>query len=130
MITIDELRDVMRTPWILKEFGTKEDGSPHCLSLLRWAYNKCGIHLPEDYIRFIESFKRIPDEKYIFMDIVCMSIRYPFMDHVGICLGDGHFIHVVPKKNIIVIHSINDPYWQKLIKGILRHKTRESWQFS
>ena len=113
-LTREDLQQLVRAPWGL-------GGAPDCVSLVHWVYERLGHPLPKDYIRFLESFRRIPSAHARLFDLVAMSIRFPFADHVGIMLDEREFIHV-PRGEHVTLGRVTDLTWSRVIVGYLRHK--------
>lgn len=125
-ITPDMLHELMLKPWLLEGFGTRNNGYPHCLSVLRWAFKQLDTELPSDYIEILECFRRIEQEHIDFMDVVFMSNHRPFTDHAGVMIDKIKFVHC-PLNGIISVSRITDVTWSGMIVGFARHKDRNKW---
>jgi len=127
MITKEELIDLVRDPSPLKGYGEYPNGQPNCLSIVRWAYERCGVKLPSDYLLFLAEFRKIKeDTKPEFLDAIAICLRFPFVDHIGICLGDGKFIHAGRKAGV-VINRLDDESLSPRFAGFMRHRKRDEW---
>lgn len=120
MISVHELCAIIKTPWILKKFGSYSDGRPTCMSLVRWAYFKNGICLSHDYIPFIEEFLPIHEGSSLqFLDLICMTRHKPFVDHLGLYLEEGKLIHV-QQSGTVIIQKLTDV--EHTTVAVLRYK--------
>ena len=125
MVTAKELRDLVQFPQTLYPYGQREpDGSPHCLSTLRWSYEKYGVELPSDYISLLSQFRKIQQPE--FLDVVAIAVRFPFVDHVGIYIDNGEFVHCAAGHHVLV-SSVEDSKWGDRIVAYLRHRKKEEW---
>lgn len=119
MITKEEVLDLVRTPHVLYPFGKMSDGTLHCLSVVKWAYSKLDIKLSDDYMEMLREFRRTKEPK--FMDAVAISVHFPFVDHIGLYVGDGVFVHAL-KGHQVMVSKITDEMWKDRIRGFMRHR--------
>lgn len=74
---------------------------------------------------FIENYarewERVSD--FRFMDVVCFKNGMNVVNHAGVYLRMGKFIHAV--KAGVVVSKITDQQWQKRYVGCYRHKTHD-----
>ncbi len=71
---------------------------------------------------FIENYAR-EWEKVLdprFMDVVCFKNGKDIVNHAGVLLGEGKFIHAV--KAGVVVSKLTDSQWQKRFVGFYRYK--------
>jgi len=54
--------------------------------------------------------------------IIALSIRPPFVSHIGIMIDNNRFVHTLTGKRS-VIAKINDIFWSKRIRGFYRYGT-------
>ena len=77
------------------------------------------IEVPEDIANYWSKVE-IPEPG----DAVAMSLNPIFpgvVQHFGVYLGDSRYIHTLKKVGVI-ISKINDPAWEKRIRGFYRWK--------
>jgi cell wall-associated NlpC family hydrolase len=52
-------------------------------------------------------------------DLVTIMIRPPYVNHLGVVVGGGRFIHILNKTQV-VIERLSDPVWKIRIAGFYR----------
>lgn len=113
-----------------------------CYGLVKEVYKKAGINLPEfdadfddvDKISQIikgqqgikSTWKRIKTENGEPIPVPCvMAIRFgvpkPYINHTGVYIGDGLFIHTREKIGVCVDRIVN-PAWKKCIEGYYKYE--------
>jgi cell wall-associated NlpC family hydrolase len=120
-----------------KKKGRDADGID-CLGIIILYFKAFGVEIPdycliEDWGEYDEEYvKAIPrivrklesDEKPAIGDIIVFSKAQDLtgsLNHAGIFLGDGKFIHACVKLNVRIDH-IWDPSWKPKIYGYFRIK--------
>ncbi len=79
---------------------------------------------------FLEEYHKLwrkveEDEEVKLNDVVLMKVLAPVPNHVGICLGDGRFIHCSENLHTLISHL--DKY-KKMIHGHYRLRASECLQ--
>ncbi len=107
-----------------KENGRDFNGLD-CYGLVKLIYDENFKKLPDYVIPFEESlaYQIYIDSKNMFTQldkpehgcIVVFSFK-PNHIHVGVVIDDNRFIHILPKKNV-VIERLNNFFWSKKIIG-------------
>ena len=105
-----------------------------CYGLMKYIYKCNYIELDEYYISAFDCEKvnnKIKDNqkngKWIkvdvsdlqFLDVLCIKFNSPIVNHVGVYIGDGKFIHTREKIGVN-IDRINSPAWRHRIDSIYR----------
>ena len=91
-----------------------------CSGLTTYVYKKNGIHLPRRAIaqskvgRYVSRNQLRPGD-LIFFDT--SKRRRGYVNHVGIYIGNGQFIHASSAKKRVVITSLNKPFYSQRFKG-------------
>lgn len=93
--------------------GTSASGLD-CSALVQRAYSSAGVQLPRTSVEQSRSVQRRADNP-VPGDIVFFAIRAPQgnkrIDHVGVYLGDGRFVHAPRPGAKVRIESLNNRYW-------------------
>lgn len=107
-----------------------------CLGLCIEAYKRMGVegfpdlNAPDDR-EMIHSLMmserdlfeevKVPEEG----NIVAISIRPPYVTHMGVMINKQSFIHIIAQHGCIV-SRLNDAFWGKRIKGVYKWKNSKS----
>ncbi len=90
-----------------------------CSGLTSYVYRKIGVNIPRTsrnqarYGRYIRRNQLRPGD-LVFFDT---NFRRRGVDHVGIYLGGGKFIHASSAKRKVIITSINKPFYAQRFRG-------------
>lgn len=90
-----------------------------CSGLTSYVYKKNGIRLPRRAIAQSKVGKRIPRSQLKPGDLVFFDTskhHKGYVNHVGIYIGNGKFIHASSAKKKVVITSLNKPFYAKRFK--------------
>ena len=100
--------------------GTSPQGFD-CSGLVQYAYKKAGINLPRTAAEQYKATRRIKQKHTVRGDLVFFHTRRSRkrVNHVGIYLGDGHFIHAPGRGKRVKISRLSK-YWKKKMVGIGR----------
>ncbi len=117
----DEVKEYLGTPY--RRGGTSEKGMD-CSGFARMVYDRLlGLELPHnsgDQFRSSE-LQKIDRQELQAGDLVFFANKKKKrINHVGVYLSDGQFIHASSSEGIIV-SSLNDKYWKKRFVGSKRH---------
>jgi cell wall-associated NlpC family hydrolase len=91
-----------------------------CSGLTTYVYKKNGISLPRRAIAQSRVGERISRQDLKKGDLVFFDTsknHKGFVNHVGIYIGDGKFIHASSAKKKVVITSLSKPFYAKRFKG-------------
>ena len=103
--------------------GTNRNGLD-CSGLIREVYQKIGIILPHKAEYQYYQGEKVPLDEIEPSDTIFFA-KYPSssrVDHVGLYLGEGLFIHACRKDKKVVINDLNnDSYFQKRLIGARRY---------
>ena len=131
-------RSWLKTPWMANSAAKGERGGVSCHNLPRQIYLACGavaFNFPEiigdpnvsrhtrvsimaAFINDRPDFHSIDKDKLQPGDLLGLRIGY-CVDHLGVVLRDGHFIHVLMHKKTS-IDNISVPPWQQRILAAWR----------
>jgi cell wall-associated NlpC family hydrolase len=89
-----------------------------CSGLVQYAYKSVNIKLPRTAAQQYRSTKRISMSRLKMGDLIFFNTRRSRsrVNHVGIYLGGGNFIHA-PRRGKRVSVSKLDKYWQRKVIG-------------
>ena len=120
--------DLIGKPFLM---GAKGPTAFDCYNLCREVCKRGRLHLP-DKESFVDNAIRhaaIVDGKeseYIRLEkpeplcLVTISLRPPFITHLGVVLDGVRFIHIMEKRHVAV-ERLDNPIWQKRIEGYYRY---------
>ena len=94
-----------------------------CSGLTTYVYKKNGINLPRRAIAQSKVGKRIARSQLRPGDLIFFDTskgHRGYVNHVGIYIGNGKFIHASSAKKKVVITSLNKPFYSKRFKGARR----------
>jgi cell wall-associated NlpC family hydrolase len=110
-IIIDQASKLIGTPY---KFGGKE---PHtgmdCSGLVAHVYQSVGITLPRNAAEIGKIGKEISREALQPGDLVFFKTRQHRLSHVGIYIGDGHFLHAPSEGATVKTTRLDNPYFAK-----------------
>ena len=94
-----------------------------CSGLTSYVCKANGIHIPRRAIEQSKYGKYIPRDKLQPGDLVFFDTskrRKGYVNHVGIYIGNGKFIHASSAKKKVVITSLKKPFYSQRFKGARR----------
>ena len=102
-----------------------------CYGLVREVYHRHGIDLP-DYSIAADACQQIEGQieeektsgKWIQIDepeipcLVLLRCHVDFVQHLGVYVGAGKFLHIREEKEKgVVVNRLDDPLWKKRFRG-------------
>jgi len=91
--------------------GTSTEGFD-CSGLVGYVFRSAlGIELPRVSRQMAASGEKIERDALTAGDLVFFSRRGKRVDHVGIYLGDGRFVHAPRTGKDVMVSSLTDGYW-------------------
>lgn len=103
--------------------ATGQKNTFDCSGFTKYVYKKNGINLPRRAIAQSKYGKYIPRKKLQKGDLIFFDTskhRRGYVNHVGIYLGNGKFIHASSAKKKVVITSLNKRFYSQRYKGARR----------
>lgn len=82
-----------------------------CSGLVHFAYAAAGKRIPRTTSRLWTTVAPVPREDMRSGDLVFFRIDGK-MSHVGMYLGDGHFVHAPSSGRTVSIESLDTPFYQ------------------
>lgn len=97
-------------------WGGRSSFGYDCSGFVQMLYGKMGIHLPRDSKDqvLVSGFDDVGLDRLTAGDLVFFGFSDGAIKHVGLCLGNGRFIHAcasVENAPYVRISSLTDPAW-------------------
>ena len=87
-----------------------------CSGLVHYAYHEAGKSVPRTTQTLWAGTERIPKDSLRVGDLVFFRIEGK-MQHVGLYLGDGQFVHAPSTGRRVSVASLSSPFYQKALLG-------------
>ena len=101
--------------------GNDEDSGLDCSGFVRLVFkNSLGTHLPRTAAEMSQLGQRIDTSQLKPGDLVFFNTMRRTFSHVGIYLGDNHFLHAPRTGAEVRVESMEDIYWIKRYNGARR----------
>jgi cell wall-associated NlpC family hydrolase len=90
--------------------------------LMQWAYRKAGIEIPRTAQQQFDSPNGIKVDRNNLRpgDLVAFRDQSGSIDHVGMYLGNGKFLHASNSGDVVKISDLNEPYYANRFSGGVR----------
>lgn len=97
-----------------------------CSGLVYYVYNRQGVRLPRDTQSLARQLPAVQPEQRQPGDLLFFNTDKPF-SHVGIYVGDEHFVHA-PSAHTgrVMVSDLRQPYWRERFIGVRRPQARYS----
>lgn len=95
--------------------GTSPDSGFDCSGLVGYVFrNALGIELPRVSREMAETGQLVDDRSSLAAgDLVFFGKKGEIVDHVGIYVGDGNFVHAPRAGRDVTVSSLDSGYWQE-----------------
>jgi cell wall-associated NlpC family hydrolase len=93
--------------------GQDSDYGYDCSGFTQYAYSKAGINIPRRAIEQYEASIKMEESALKKGDLVFFNTRGYGVNHVGIYIGNGRFIHAPGIGKTITEDSLDRPYWRE-----------------
>jgi len=101
--------------------GNDEDSGLDCSGFVRLVFkNSLGAQLPRTAAEMSQVGQRIDSSQLKPGDLVFFNTMRRTFSHVGIYLGDNHFLHAPRTGAEVRVESMEDSYWIKRYNGARR----------
>jgi len=87
-----------------------------CSGLVVYVYGRLGVSLPHYTVSLWSSGAHVPSDQLAPGDLVF----FYNLDHVGIYIGGGLFVHAPHTGTVVQISSLNDPWYAAAYDGAVR----------
>ena len=101
--------------------GNDEESGLDCSGFVRLVFkNSLGAQLPRTALEMSQVGQRIDTSQLKPGDLVFFNTMRRAFSHVGIYLGDNHFLHAPRTGAEVRVESMEDSYWTKRYNGARR----------
>lgn len=101
--------------------GNDEDSGLDCSGFVRLVFkNSLGAQLPRTAAEMSQVGQRVDTSQLKPGDLVFFNTMRRTFSHVGIYLGDNHFLHAPRTGAEVRVESMEDSYWIKRYNGARR----------
>ncbi len=94
-------------------FGGASGEGFDCSGLALYAYEQVGIAIPRTAAEQHRAARRVPLREIRPGDLVFFRIRSRHVDHVGIYVGGGRFIHAPRSGALVSYASLRETYYRR-----------------
>jgi murein DD-endopeptidase len=102
--------DLVGTPY---RFGGADARGFDCSGLAVYAYEKVGIAIPRTAAEQEHTARPVPLRDLLPGDLVFFRIRSRHVNHVGIYVGGGQFIHAPRPDSFVMYASLNQRFYRR-----------------
>ncbi|MCB1184115.1 C40 family peptidase [bacterium] len=88
-----------------------------CSGLVQYVYANLGVSLPRVSSQQAGEGVHVDRKDLAPGDLVFFRLTGNRIDHVGIYVGKGKFIHAPNKRRPVQMDSLNDSWWRRKFKG-------------
>ena len=92
-----------------------------CSGFVRAVYNLCGVSIPRNSQEQFKAGESVTKEALQDGDLVFFGASQDKINHVGIYVGNGKFVHAPRRGEDIRITSIDESYFEKRFVGARRY---------
>ncbi len=92
-----------------------------CSGFVRAVYNLCGINIPRTSAEQFRTGDKVNREELVDGDIVFFGVSSDKINHVGIYVGNGRFVHAPRRGDEIKISALNEKYFVERFVGAKRY---------
>lgn len=110
--------------------GASPEAGFDCSGLVVYVYKQQGVILPRTTHSLAQQLQTVPREQRQPGDLVFFHTDRPF-SHVGIYLGEDHFIHAPSSRTgRVMISNLQQDYWRKRFIAVRRPLPTETLSYS
>lgn len=92
-----------------------------CSGFVRAVYNLCGVNIPRTSREQFRVGDDIGRDDLLAGDLVFFGVSAEQINHVGIYIGSGRFVHAPRRGDDIKISVLDEPYFSKKFIGAKRY---------
>ena len=92
-----------------------------CSGFVRAVYNLCGLSIPRTSLDQFKAGDNVPKSELRDGDLIFFGNSESTINHVGIYVGDGRFVHAPRRGEDIRVTSVNENYFEKRFVGAKRY---------
>ncbi len=98
-------------------YGGLDASGLDCSALVQRAYRQAGVgHVPRTTSEQSRSARRVPTAQIQPGDVLFFAARGNRIDHVGVFIGDGRFIHAPNSRGQVRIEPLASSYWEPRLR--------------
>lgn len=92
-----------------------------CSGFVRAVYNLCGVNIPRTSAEQFRTGDRVAREELKDGDLVFFGASAERINHVGIYVGNGRFVHAPRRGDEIKVSALEDKYFSERFVGATRY---------
>jgi cell wall-associated NlpC family hydrolase len=92
-----------------------------CSGFVRAVYNLCGLSIPRSSRDQYTAGDRVSKDDLKDGDLVFFGASVNAINHVGIYVGNGKFVHAPRRGEEIRVSAVNESYFEKRFVGARRY---------
>ena len=93
-------------------YGGNDTRGLDCSALVQRVYRLIGVNVPRTSSQQAQAAQRVNRAQMQPGDVVFFATRNGPINHVGIYIGDGRFVHAPSTGSQVRIEPLNTSYWQ------------------
>jgi cell wall-associated NlpC family hydrolase len=97
--------------------GETPRGGFDCSGLVFYSYQRVGYEVPRTAAEQSTAARPVPVDSLRPGDLVFFRVLSSAVDHVGIYLGGGRFVHAPRKGRVVTASSLDDLYYRSRFAG-------------
>lgn len=101
-------------------YGGADRSGFDCSGLVQYSFRRAGITVPRSTEQLYAASTPIGLREARTADLLFFRLEGPDIDHVGLYLGDGRFIHAPSRGKRVDIVSLDQRYWQARLAEVRR----------
>lgn len=101
------------TPYL---YGGTDVNGLDCSALVQRVHHHIGRSIPRSSNEQARAAQRVNRARMQPGDVVFFSINGRGIDHVGIYIGGGRFVHAPNSRSRVRIEPLDNPYWQPRLR--------------
>ena len=111
---VELAKDQLGKPY---QWGAAGPDKFDCSGLVQYVYSNLGVQLPRVSGQQAGAGVHVDREDLQPGDLVFFRLSGTRIDHVGIYVGRGKFVHAPRKHSPVRFDSLNDAWWRRKFKG-------------
>lgn len=100
-------------------YGGNDGRGLDCSALIQRAYREAGLaHVPRTTSEQARAARKVPPHHLQPGDVLFFSMSGSRIDHVGLFIGDGRFIHAPSTRGQVRVEPLASSYWQPRLRQV------------
>jgi cell wall-associated NlpC family hydrolase len=91
-----------------------------CSGLVQWVYRQLGVSLPRVSRTQAGVGRQVGDREAQPGDLLFFALKGGRVDHVGIYIGNGRFVHAPGSGRSVSTDSLNNGWWRRRLRTVRR----------